>query len=36
VIGWLQENLVPMDVALLKGSHGLRMDLIVAALEQPS
>ena len=36
VIGWLQENLSESDVALLKGSHGLRMDRIVAALEQTS
>ena len=36
VLNWLQENLAPTDAALLKGSHGLRMDLIVAALEQPS
>ncbi|HET6845683.1 MAG TPA: UDP-N-acetylmuramoyl-tripeptide--D-alanyl-D-alanine ligase [Anaerolineales bacterium] len=36
VIDWLQENLSNADAALLKGSHGLRMDRIVAALEQPS
>jgi UDP-N-acetylmuramoyl-tripeptide--D-alanyl-D-alanine ligase len=36
VIGWLRENLSETDAALLKGSHGLRMDLIVAALERPS
>ena len=35
-ISWLEENLSESDVALLKGSHGLRMDRIVAALEQPS
>jgi len=36
VIAWLQQNLSATDVALIKGSHGLRMDLIVSALEQPS
>lgn len=36
VVNWLLENLSEADVALLKGSHGLRMDRIVAALEQPS
>ena len=36
VVTWLQENLSEADVALIKGSHGLRMDLIVSALEQPS
>jgi UDP-N-acetylmuramoyl-tripeptide--D-alanyl-D-alanine ligase len=36
VIDWLQDNLSKSDAALLKGSHGLRMDRIVAALEQPS
>jgi UDP-N-acetylmuramoyl-tripeptide--D-alanyl-D-alanine ligase len=36
VIEWLQKNLSETDVALLKGSHGLRMDRIVAALEQGS
>ena len=29
----LQKNLVQGDVALIKGSHGLRMDRIAAALE---
>ena len=33
VIEWLQKNLSKDDVALIKGSHGLRMDLITAALE---
>jgi UDP-N-acetylmuramoyl-tripeptide--D-alanyl-D-alanine ligase len=33
VIEWLQGNLTANDTALLKGSHGLRMDLIVAAVE---
>jgi UDP-N-acetylmuramoyl-tripeptide--D-alanyl-D-alanine ligase len=36
VIEWLQANLSDKDVALLKGSHGLRMDRIVGALEQQS
>src|SRR5574340_397295 len=31
VIQWLQENLSKDDTALLKGSHGLRMDRIIAA-----
>ena len=33
VIGWLEENLTENDSLLLKGSRGLRMDRIVAALE---
>jgi len=36
VVSWLLENLTETDVALLKGSHGLRMDRIVAAVEQGS
>jgi UDP-N-acetylmuramoyl-tripeptide--D-alanyl-D-alanine ligase len=36
VVTWLQANLAESDIALLKGSHGLRMDRIVAELEQPS
>jgi len=36
VVDWLQDNLSDADVALVKGSHGLRMDRIVSALEQPS
>ncbi len=35
-ISWLEANLSDSDVALVKGSHGLRMDRIVAALELPS
>jgi UDP-N-acetylmuramoyl-tripeptide--D-alanyl-D-alanine ligase len=35
-IDWLELNLSESDVALIKGSHGLRMDRIVAALEQAS
>jgi UDP-N-acetylmuramoyl-tripeptide--D-alanyl-D-alanine ligase len=30
---WLSENLTRNDVVLIKGSHGLRMDRITAALE---
>ncbi len=33
VIKWLQESLLASDAALLKGSHGLRMDRIITALE---
>ncbi|GAB4493004.1 MAG: UDP-N-acetylmuramoyl-tripeptide--D-alanyl-D-alanine ligase [Anaerolineales bacterium] len=33
VIAWLKQNLTPTDAVLVKGSHGLRMDRIVAALE---
>ena len=33
VIDWLRENLREDDAVLLKGSHGLRMDRITAALE---
>jgi UDP-N-acetylmuramoyl-tripeptide--D-alanyl-D-alanine ligase len=36
VIAWLLANLSETDVALLKGSHGLRMDHIVAAVEVSS
>jgi UDP-N-acetylmuramoyl-tripeptide--D-alanyl-D-alanine ligase len=36
VIDWLRANLSADDAVLLKGSHGLRMDRIVAALEQES
>ncbi len=32
-IRWLQENLTAKDAALVKGSHGLRMDRIIAAVE---
>jgi UDP-N-acetylmuramoyl-tripeptide--D-alanyl-D-alanine ligase len=32
-IKWLQENLSESDAALIKGSHGLRMDRIIAAVE---
>ncbi len=33
IIEWLQENLSKNDAVLLKGSHGLRMDRILAELE---
>lgn len=33
VIEFLRQKLQPQDVALIKGSHGMRMDRIVAALE---
>ncbi len=36
VIDWLHTNLSARDAALLKGSHGMRMDRIVTALEQRS
>jgi UDP-N-acetylmuramoyl-tripeptide--D-alanyl-D-alanine ligase len=35
VISWLKQSLQPYDSVLVKGSHGLRMDRIVAALEVP-
>ena len=33
IVTWLVKNLTPEDTVLIKGSHGLRMDRIVAALE---
>ncbi len=36
VIDWLKRNLMAADAVLIKGSHGMRMDLIVAALEVQS
>ena len=33
LVAWLQQNLQAADAVLIKGSHGLRMDRIVAALE---
>lgn len=33
IIEWLSKNLTAEDAVLVKGSHGLRMDLIIAALE---
>ena len=36
VISHLQKSLTEKDVVLVKGSHGIRMDRIVSALEIPS
>jgi UDP-N-acetylmuramoyl-tripeptide--D-alanyl-D-alanine ligase len=36
VVAWLEKNLSADDAVLIKGSHGLRMDRIVAALEVAS
>jgi UDP-N-acetylmuramoyl-tripeptide--D-alanyl-D-alanine ligase len=33
IIDWLNKNLTSNDAVLIKGSHGLRMDRITAALE---
>jgi UDP-N-acetylmuramyl pentapeptide synthase len=33
IVDWLQKNLTKKDTVLIKGSHGLCMDRIVAALE---
>jgi len=33
IVEWLEKNLTSGDVVLIKGSHGLRMDRITAALE---
>lgn len=33
IVDWLQHHLTKKDVVLVKGSHGIRMDRIVAALE---
>jgi UDP-N-acetylmuramoyl-tripeptide--D-alanyl-D-alanine ligase len=35
-IAHLRKSLTGKDVVLVKGSHGVRMDLIAAALEVPS
>ncbi len=35
-VRWLQANLTARDAALIKGSHGLRMDRIIAAVEVQS
>jgi UDP-N-acetylmuramoyl-tripeptide--D-alanyl-D-alanine ligase len=35
IVDWLKKNLTANDAVLVKGSHGLRMDKIVAALEVP-
>ncbi|MDP1714540.1 MAG: UDP-N-acetylmuramoyl-tripeptide--D-alanyl-D-alanine ligase [Anaerolineales bacterium] len=36
LVDWLNNNLTPNDTVLIKGSHGLRMDRITAALEVSS
>ncbi|HSQ38938.1 MAG TPA: cyanophycin synthetase, partial [Anaerolineales bacterium] len=36
IVAWLEKNLTPQDAVLVKGSHGLRMDRIIAALEVAS
>ena len=36
VIGYLKDNLKEGDVALVKGSHGLRLDRIISSLEEAS
>jgi len=36
IVAWLEKNLSTEDAVLIKGSHGLRMDRIVAALELES
>jgi UDP-N-acetylmuramoyl-tripeptide--D-alanyl-D-alanine ligase len=33
IVNWLKNNLTTNDAALIKGSHGLRMDRITSALE---
>ena len=33
IVDWLKNNLSEKDAVLIKGSHGLRMDRITAALE---
>jgi UDP-N-acetylmuramoyl-tripeptide--D-alanyl-D-alanine ligase len=33
IMDWLNKNLTSNDAVLIKGSHGLRMDRITAALE---
>jgi UDP-N-acetylmuramoyl-tripeptide--D-alanyl-D-alanine ligase len=33
IVDWLESNLTSDDAALIKGSHSLRMDRIVSALE---
>jgi UDP-N-acetylmuramoyl-tripeptide--D-alanyl-D-alanine ligase len=35
LVDWLKGHLASDDAVLIKGSHGLRMDKIVAALEVP-
>jgi len=36
IVDWLNQNLTSSDTVLIKGSHGLRMDQITAALELQS
>jgi len=36
IVEWLNKHLTPNDAVLIKGSHGLRMDRITAALEAQS
>jgi UDP-N-acetylmuramoyl-tripeptide--D-alanyl-D-alanine ligase len=36
IVTWLKQNLSGSDAVLIKGSHGLRMDRITAALETRS
>jgi UDP-N-acetylmuramoyl-tripeptide--D-alanyl-D-alanine ligase len=36
IVNWLRENLTEKDTVLIKGSHGLHMEHIVAALEEQS
>ncbi len=36
IVDWLNKHLTPNDAVLIKGSHGLRMDRITAALEVQS
>jgi UDP-N-acetylmuramoyl-tripeptide--D-alanyl-D-alanine ligase len=36
IVEWLKNNLASNDAVLIKGSHGLRMDRITAALEVKS
>jgi UDP-N-acetylmuramoyl-tripeptide--D-alanyl-D-alanine ligase len=36
IVDWLNKNLTSSDAVLIKGSHGLRMDRITAALEVSS
>jgi UDP-N-acetylmuramoyl-tripeptide--D-alanyl-D-alanine ligase len=36
IVDWLSKNLTSNDAVLIKGSHGLRMDRITAALEVQS
>jgi UDP-N-acetylmuramyl pentapeptide synthase len=33
IVDWLKKHLTSADAVLIKGSHGLRMERIVAAIE---